>query len=93
MTCVPWRTKVRWMPGYWGKRSRRRLSAATRRCPRMCPIGLSDEFARDAAKRAQWKAFLGKNRLDAPALDEVIAEIRGFVDGALKLARQRKGTP
>jgi len=48
---------------------------------------------RDAAKRTQWKAFLGKNRLDAPALDEVIAEIRGFATEPLKLARQQKGTP
>jgi predicted nucleotidyltransferase component of viral defense system len=32
------------------------------------PLGLSDEFARDAAKRTQWKAFLGKNRLEAPTL-------------------------
>lgn len=56
------------------------------------PLGLSDEFARDAAKRAQWKAFLGKNRLDAPALDEVIAEVRRFVTEPLKMARQRKGT-
>jgi hypothetical protein len=57
------------------------------------PLGLSDEFARDAAKRAQWKAFLGKNRLDAPTLDEVIGEIRRFVTEPLKLARQRKVTP
>ena len=55
------------------------------------PLGLSDEFARDAAKRAQWKAFLGKNRLDAPTLDEVIEEVRRFVTEPLKLARQRKG--
>lgn len=57
------------------------------------PLGLSDEFARDATKRAQWKAFLGKNRLDAPTLDEVIAEIRDFVAEPLRLARGRKGTP
>jgi predicted nucleotidyltransferase component of viral defense system len=56
------------------------------------PLGLSDEFAHDAAKRAQWKAFLGKNRLDAPTLDEVIGEVRRFVTEPLKLARQRKGT-
>lgn len=55
------------------------------------PLGLSDEFAHDAAKRAQWKAFLGKNRLDAPTLDEVIGEVRHFVTEPLKLARQRKG--
>ena len=55
------------------------------------PLGLSDEFARDAAKRAQWKAFLGKNRLDAPTLEEVIEEVRRFVAEPLELARQRKG--
>jgi hypothetical protein len=54
------------------------------------PLGLSDEFARDAAKRAQWKAFLGKNRLDAPTLEEVIEEVRRFVVEALALARQRR---
>ena len=57
------------------------------------PLGLSDEFARDAAKQTQWKAFLGKNRLAAPTLDEVIEEVRRFVTKPLKLARQRKGTP
>lgn len=55
------------------------------------PLGLSDEFARDAAKRAQWKAFLGKNRLEAPTLDEVVEEVRRFVAEPLALARQRKG--
>jgi hypothetical protein len=56
------------------------------------PLGLSDEFARDAAKRTQWKAFLGKNRLEAPTLEEVIEEVRRFVAAPLALARQRKGT-
>jgi len=55
------------------------------------PLGLSDEFARDATKRTQWKAFLGKNRLDAPALDEVIVEIRDFVAEPLHLARSING--
>jgi len=55
------------------------------------PLGLSDEFARDAAKRAQWKAFLDKNRLDAPALHEVVGEVRRFMTEPLKLARQSKG--
>ncbi len=55
------------------------------------PLGLSDEFARDAVKRAQWKAFLGKNRLEAPTLDEVVEEVRRFVAEPLALARMRKG--
>jgi predicted nucleotidyltransferase component of viral defense system len=62
----------------------RRLTAL----PVDVPLGLSDEFAHDTAKRAQWKAFLGKNRLYAPALDEVIVEVRRFVMEPLKLARQ-----
>jgi predicted nucleotidyltransferase component of viral defense system len=61
--------------------------------PADVPLGLSDEFARDAAKRAQWKGFLGKNRLDAPALEDVVAEVRGFVMQPLKLARQRNASP
>ena len=52
-------------------------------------IGLSDEFAQDAAKRAQWKAFLNKSRLTAPALEKVVAEIREFVREPLRLAAQR----
>lgn len=59
--------------------------------PAELPLGLSDEFARDAAKRAQWQAFLGKNRLDAPTLGEVIAEIQRFVAEPLALARLQKG--
>jgi Nucleotidyl transferase AbiEii toxin, Type IV TA system len=54
--------------------------------PDELPIGLSDEFARDAGKKAQWKAFLGKNRLDAPSLEEVEAEVREFIAPALKAA-------
>lgn len=59
--------------------------------PLEVPLGLSDEFARDAAKRAQWKAFLGKNRLDAPTLGEVIEEVRRFVAEPMALARLKKG--
>jgi len=47
---------------------------------------LSDEFAQDATKKAQWKGFLGKNRLDAPSLEEVVAEVRRFVEPPLKAA-------
>lgn len=53
------------------------------------PLGLSDEFAKDPSKRAQWKAFLGKNRLDAPTLDTVVIEVREFVREPLSLALER----
>lgn len=57
--------------------------------PNEIPLGLSEEFAEDATRIAQWKAFLGKNRLDAPELAQVVAEVRNFVAGPLGLARKR----
>lgn len=59
--------------------------------PENMPLGLSDEFAHDTTKQTQWKAFLGKNRLDASTLKEVIEEVRSFVSEPLKIARQVKG--
>jgi hypothetical protein len=59
------------------------------RLPAELPLGLTDEFAQSAEKRAQWKAFLGKNRLGASTLDEVIAEVCGFLAEPLRLARKR----
>lgn len=53
--------------------------------PQEVPLGLRDEFARDAGNKL-WRAFLGKNRLDAPSLEEVVAEIRQFVEPPLKAA-------
>lgn len=53
------------------------------------PLGLSDTFAHDVAKLAQWKAFLGKNRLDSPSLDVAVAEIRRFLTEPLALARRK----
>ena len=61
--------------------------------PAELPLGLTDEFAQNAEKRAQWKAFLGKNRLEAPALDEVIAEVRGFLTEPLRRAWERSQRP
>jgi len=60
--------------------------------PDETPLGLSDEFATDATRIAQWKAFLGKNRLDAPVLTEVVAEIRDFLTDPLRVARKRGKT-
>jgi len=50
------------------------------------PLGLSDEFAQDTSKMAQWRAFLGKNGLDASSLEEVVAEVREFAEPVLKAA-------
>ena len=58
--------------------------------PDRTPAGLSEAFAGDAAKRVQWKAFLEKNRLQAPSLEEVVAEIRAGMEAPLARARSRK---
>ena len=44
--------------------------------PADLPIGLSEAFAADATKRAQWAAFLRKNRLEALDLQSVVRRIR-----------------
>jgi predicted nucleotidyltransferase component of viral defense system len=54
------------------------------------PAGLSEAFSGDAAKRAQWKAFLDKNRLKAPSLEEVLAEMRARLEVPLARARSQE---
>lgn len=44
--------------------------------PNELPSGLSDAFASDASKRAQWKAFLQKNRLASVNLSELVTRLR-----------------
>ena len=44
--------------------------------PAELPAGLSHAFAADAGKRAQWAAFLHKNRLGAFELQSVVRRIR-----------------
>lgn len=51
--------------------------------PRSLPIGLSDEFAQDRTKQVQWKAFVTKNKLEAPALGEVVGILREFWLGVI----------
>ncbi|MDO8299841.1 nucleotidyl transferase AbiEii/AbiGii toxin family protein [Lacisediminimonas sp.] len=49
--------------------------------PHELPPGLSDAFTHDSAKIQQWKAFLGKNKLQAPQLDELVSELRPLLWG------------
>ena len=58
--------------------------------PEGMPQALSDEFAADAARRAQWKQFLAKNRLVAPDLGLVVSGIRDLLSEPMKLARQQQ---
>ncbi len=39
------------------------------------PIGLTDRFSGDAEKQKQWRAFISRNRLAAPPLGEVVAQL------------------
>ena len=55
--------------------------------PAATPLGLSDEFAQNATKRRQWSAFLQKNVLNAPALENVVEELRDGLAEALIHAR------
>jgi predicted nucleotidyltransferase component of viral defense system len=49
--------------------------------PQELPLGLSDAFTQDRAKIQQWKAFLGKNKLQAPPLDKLVGELRPVLWG------------
>lgn len=47
--------------------------------PTETPVGLTNEFAADRAKKTQWTAFLTRNRLDSTRdLSEVAAQISAF---------------
>ena len=52
------------------------------------PLGLSDEFAQDSVKRTQWQGFLRKNRLGEMALEDVIDDVRRFVEAPMAHARK-----
>ena len=47
--------------------------------PTEVPFGLTDTFATDPQKLMQWQGFLKKNRLEALALDRVVADLREFL--------------
>lgn len=57
--------------------------------PEDVPAGLSDAFAADAAHRAQWRAFLEKNRLHAPELQVLVTGIRDGLAEAMEHARRK----
>lgn len=61
------------------------------RLPERLPLGLTSEFALDALKQKQWRAFLEKNRIEAPALEAVIEEIAAVLSESLGTARSIEG--
>ena len=54
--------------------------------PKGVPAGLMDSFANEPSAQVQWKAFLARNRLEAPSVAEAVAEIREFVLAPLRRA-------
>lgn len=56
--------------------------------PEAVPVGLTDEFAEDAGKQVQWRAFVRRGRLGEEAtLGEVVATLRTFLAPLLDSAR------
>lgn len=51
--------------------------------PETMPLALTQEFANDTGKLAQWSAFLRKNRLDTAPLAEVIPRLDAFLKPVL----------
>jgi predicted nucleotidyltransferase component of viral defense system len=60
--------------------------------PEAVPGALTDRFAEDETKQAQWQAFLGRNRIEGPTLQEVVAEIRTRLAAPLAAAREAGAT-
>jgi len=54
------------------------------------PTGLTPEFAADATKQTQWRAFLRKSSLTAPALSEIVDALRERLDTSLRIVRGGK---
>jgi len=65
--------------------------------PASVPPALSAEFAKDRAKKTQWRAFLAKNRLDTgrASLEDVIGDLRKFLMPVVQAvsANQKRGEP
>lgn len=53
--------------------------------PRVCPPGLSREFAFDRTKNAQWKAFVERSLLQAEHLPEVVRTIHEYTQETIGL--------
>lgn len=54
--------------------------------PAGLPVGLTDEFARDASRQALWQAFVKKNELDPEPLIAVVRRLRLALAPALNRA-------
>ena len=56
---------------------------------REAPFGLTVAFAQDAQKNTQWQAFLRKNQLEAPTLQEIIEALTIFMQPIFEAASDK----
>jgi hypothetical protein len=56
------------------------------------PTGLSEAFAGNAEKQAQWKAFATRSRISVASLTDVVSHIRAGLAAPIERARQLKKT-
>jgi hypothetical protein len=61
--------------------------------PTELPVALSDSFAKDGAKRTQWKAFVNRNGLEGRLgdLGQVVGELAEFLGPPLIVAAKGEG--
>jgi len=67
---------------------RRTFARRGQALPSDVPIGLTDEFASNLAKQAQWKGFLGRIGGGTVTLSDTVTFIRDFAIPVFSLARQ-----
>lgn len=69
--------------GFDGDTLRRAIRATFERrntvLPAEAPFGLTEGFAQDRQKTAQWQAFLARNKLEAPRLEDAVQSLRDFL--------------
>ena len=55
------------------------------------PLALTDEFARDSVKQAQWRGFVRKGQLTSPdiELEEIVVRLRVFLEPVLVAVREK----
>ena len=54
--------------------------------PTKLPVGLTDEFARDASRQALWQSFVKKNELNPESLAAIVGRLRLALEPALHRA-------
>lgn len=69
-----------------GKAVKRTFERRRTSLPEGVPVGLSEDFATASGKNAQWRAFLAKNKLEAPALVVVVRRIQAAAKEVFNLA-------